>query len=520
MKPDRYRSSTKEAGGRRSEGRTDDEDRGLAGPSATIYHVSPEEAGPAGPRSRADLTPDETAGLAAWERALGIGSGSRPTDEDRGLAETHTGVVTVPPEEGIRMGAQPRRQLPRLTDQSYAAVERSGQIAFDTQHTRHLLHIAVDRNRRLFDRSSPIAPCYRAAMAESLIMIHNILDARVQAAPRDRHGVPILEGLHWDPEDPLERSLEAIPPFSMRDAWEVIYREQSRICRGEQPPPQRRRGPVTTPVVQIYWYTSPTTGETTSPFRRQVVTRRSLVYLDGRGSSDPSGGRLRYQWSFLDHPPYSRTPIRNSRRSQAQFTVDRIGTYVVQLVVTNRFGVSASDRVRITATGRRPLPSEGRGINVQISLDDLQRDLRPLARQGTFAHWFLRNISPLYQPRPNPPRPPSRATTFAPIGRNHIRELERLRDRGTLFTTDESGYLRVQRYQLQRTVNDWHELFNPVLGKIEQGEGRYSFQNWGIWRRFCDFVERTRPERSCSDAASIGGQINFMKGRGGPRPLR
>jgi hypothetical protein len=85
------------------------------------------------------------------------------------------------------------------------------------------------------------------------------------------------------------------------------------------------------------------------------------INLDGRGSSDPDGDALSFQWSFTSRPSGSTASITDGLLPQARFVPDKFGLYVVQLVVND--GKVASDPDTANVTIEAPeLPS--------ISIDD------------------------------------------------------------------------------------------------------------------------------------------------------
>jgi hypothetical protein len=61
----------------------------------------------------------------------------------------------------------------------------------------------------------------------------------------------------------------------------------------------------------------------------------SLVTLDGSASSDANGDPLTYSWSLTTKPAGSAAVLKNPTTVTPTFTVDRAGTYVVQLIVND-----------------------------------------------------------------------------------------------------------------------------------------------------------------------------------------
>ena len=75
----------------------------------------------------------------------------------------------------------------------------------------------------------------------------------------------------------------------------------------------------------------------------------TLVTLNGRASSDPNGNPLTYRWSFISRPPGSAAVLSSTTSVSPTFTVDSIGTYVVELIVHDGTVGSAADSVTITS---------------------------------------------------------------------------------------------------------------------------------------------------------------------------
>jgi len=104
----------------------------------------------------------------------------------------------------------------------------------------------------------------------------------------------------------------------------------------------------------------------------QTLAFAGAVILDGSGSYDPDGDDLTYVWSF-DHIPDgsdllaedagSPSPNNSGTASGPSFVPDRVGTYVVQLVVSDGENDSAPDFVVITVEDPSALPVADAGTD-------------------------------------------------------------------------------------------------------------------------------------------------------------
>ena len=85
----------------------------------------------------------------------------------------------------------------------------------------------------------------------------------------------------------------------------------------------------------------------------------TLITLNGSASSDPDGQPLTYSWSFVSRPPGSAAVLTNPTRVSPTFTPDRVGDYVVRLIVNDGTVNSAPDTVLITSNNVAPVANAG-----------------------------------------------------------------------------------------------------------------------------------------------------------------
>ena len=81
----------------------------------------------------------------------------------------------------------------------------------------------------------------------------------------------------------------------------------------------------------------------------------SLVTLDGSASSDANGDSLTYSWSLTAKPVGSAAVLSGANTVNPTFTVDRHGTYVVQLIVNDGTVNSAPNTVNISTVSVTPV---------------------------------------------------------------------------------------------------------------------------------------------------------------------
>ena len=100
------------------------------------------------------------------------------------------------------------------------------------------------------------------------------------------------------------------------------------------------------------------------PDQTAFVTQ--TVTLDGSGSSDVDSNALTYKWSFSSNPAGSAAVISNPSDVKPTFTVDKPGTYVVQLIVNDGSVDSTPDSMTITTLNSKPVANAGLNQTVQV----------------------------------------------------------------------------------------------------------------------------------------------------------
>jgi hypothetical protein len=83
------------------------------------------------------------------------------------------------------------------------------------------------------------------------------------------------------------------------------------------------------------------------------------VTLDGSGSSDVDGDRLRYAWTLVSRPGGSAATLANSHSVSPSFGVDAAGQYVIELVVDDGTAASTPDTVVVNTGNSAPVANAG-----------------------------------------------------------------------------------------------------------------------------------------------------------------
>jgi RHS repeat-associated protein len=100
----------------------------------------------------------------------------------------------------------------------------------------------------------------------------------------------------------------------------------------------------------------------------QSVILNSAVQLDGSGSTDFAELPLTYAWSILSAPQGSNAILSSAQAVQPNFTADRLGTYVLQLLVNDGRTSSVPSTVEISTNEMPPVARIGKqGLVTPVS---------------------------------------------------------------------------------------------------------------------------------------------------------
>jgi hypothetical protein len=98
----------------------------------------------------------------------------------------------------------------------------------------------------------------------------------------------------------------------------------------------------------------------------QVVSVASVVQLNGAGSTDVDGNKLKYQWSLILVPAGSAAALSDPAAVNPTFTADLDGAYIAQLIVNDGIANSSPATVIITTSAVvAPTANPGMGQTVE-----------------------------------------------------------------------------------------------------------------------------------------------------------
>ena len=93
------------------------------------------------------------------------------------------------------------------------------------------------------------------------------------------------------------------------------------------------------------------------------------IQLDGSQSFDPDGDPITYAWSITSKPPYSAAVLDDPTAAKPTFVADSLGTYVIELVVTDDKG-SASFPAEVVVSSENVKPVADAGGNQMVLVGD------------------------------------------------------------------------------------------------------------------------------------------------------
>ncbi len=91
------------------------------------------------------------------------------------------------------------------------------------------------------------------------------------------------------------------------------------------------------------------------------------VSLDGSGSNSPDGASLTYKWSMLSVPAGSTAALSSASAMSPSLTIDKRGTYIAQLIVTDGVYTTDPSTVTITTNNRPPVANAGADQSVPVT---------------------------------------------------------------------------------------------------------------------------------------------------------
>jgi YD repeat-containing protein len=105
----------------------------------------------------------------------------------------------------------------------------------------------------------------------------------------------------------------------------------------------------------------------------QSVSVGTAAVLDGTGSSDADNNPLTFKWTITNKPATSTATLLNSTAVNPSFTIDKAGTYSIQLIVNDGQADSEATIVLVTTLNARPVAQagddQGGHVNDLITLD-------------------------------------------------------------------------------------------------------------------------------------------------------
>jgi hypothetical protein len=98
----------------------------------------------------------------------------------------------------------------------------------------------------------------------------------------------------------------------------------------------------------------------------QNVVVKSLVMLDGTGSTDVNEDMLSFKWIMLSKPEGSNAVLTATWSPVPKFTADVVGTYLIGLMVNDGKVDSVQTAVTVTAAEKNSVPVANAGVNQNV----------------------------------------------------------------------------------------------------------------------------------------------------------
>ncbi len=108
-----------------------------------------------------------------------------------------------------------------------------------------------------------------------------------------------------------------------------------------------------------YWLPKACTPPIANAGADQSAYVGTTVTLDGSGSSDPEGYAITYQWTLSQKPASSQTSLINPNSLHPTIAIDKLGSYTISLVVTDRQFNSTPATVVISTQNSKPVANAG-----------------------------------------------------------------------------------------------------------------------------------------------------------------
>lgn len=129
----------------------------------------------------------------------------------------------------------------------------------------------------------------------------------------------------------------------------------------------------------------------------QYISTKSVVTLNGGGSSDANGDKLTYKWILKSVPQGSKATLMDGNTVTPHFTPDIDGAYVISLVVNDGALDSNPDDITIVASSGNSMPVADAGPDRKVATGELialdgskSSDANPLDRLSY--NWYFTSV--------------------------------------------------------------------------------------------------------------------------------